>query len=290
MLEQLQDLGHRELADFDYALINPLRVHASRRSDLVATPLTAAAFKAQPHLVPLLLPLRHLANDGVVDLLDLNAEQVRETGQPMFCALLRSDVQVERLAVGLGARMLIDAPGGERAWLRYHDPRIFSALSWWTTPEQMACLLGDVMAWSWFEPRDARWHQLKRPSASPSGRLRLSPSQWDRLTRQPLVNRSLKLLGLQPLLDESLHALVERVDAHLCRASACGLVEEADLCLFAVMTERHGAAWTTHPVAAEALAAAANETQMLASGIKGIRDAELHEWMRASAGHMEEHA
>lgn len=290
-LVRLYDLGHRELSGHDFALINPVRVREDRWRDLPVMPLRASAFEAQPHLVPRLLPLAALDDGQKVELLERNDRQGVETGSPLFCALLKSRADIQSVAIGLGGRMLLDTPAGQTVWLRFHDPRVFSALAWWLDPAQLRKLFGPVVAWTWFDPRDGRWHRAGRPDpvVHGSGRLRLTPAQWERLQRQPAVNRCLKVL-VDDAAVGPLRTLVERLDRHLVAASADGLQEQADSCLYAVLAERHGHGWEGHPVAARALHAAREGRQQLAAGMQELDDAGLRQWMRASAGHMEEHA
>lgn len=288
-LERLHDLGYRELFGHDFALINPVRVREERWRDLPVVPLRAPAFDAQPHLVPRLLPLAALDDEQQVELLERNDRQCVETGQPMFCALLASPAETRSLAASLGSRMLLDAPPGQAVWLRFHDPRVFSALAWWLDQDQAGCLMGQVQRWTWYEPRDANWHQLERPPVSGVRRLRLSKQQWDRLERQPLVNRTLKELGRRPPSGEPLRDLVELIDAQLTRAAASSLAEATDLTRFAAMTARYGETWVNHPVATRALSAAVEGRQTLAAGLASLEHAELQEWARASAVHKEEH-
>lgn len=289
-LERLHDLGYRELFGHDFALINPVRVREERWQDLPVVPLRAPAFDAQPHLVPRLLPLAALDDEQQVELLERNDRQCVETGQPMFSALLASPAETRSLAASLCSRMLLDAPTGQIVWLRFHDPRVFSALAWWLDQGQIGCLLGQAQRWTWYEPRDASWHQLERPPVSGPRRLRLNKEQWDRLERQPLVNRTLKESGRTPPLGRPLRDLVELVDVQLIRASASGLAEATDLTRFAAMTARHGETWINHPVATRALSAAAEGRQTLAAGLASLGHAELQQWARASAVHKEEHA
>ncbi|MGY0634593.1 DUF4123 domain-containing protein [Luteimonas sp. A478] len=289
-LEQLHDLGHRELFDHDFALINPMRVRQDWWRDLPVLPLREPKFDAQPHLVPRLLPLAAVDDKQQVELLERNDCQSVETGQPMFAALLKSQASAPSLACHLGAKMLLAKRRGETVWLRFHDPRVFSALAWWLDPDQRACLLGHVQSWAWYESRDASWHVLECPLVMEPRRLTLSASQWGRLDRQLLVNRCMKELDLRPPLDDPLKNLVERIDAHLCRAAAAGLTDSADLSRFAVMAERHGDAWVRHPLAIRAVSAAAEGIQTLAAGLKELEDAGLQQRMRAGAEHMEEHA
>ena len=246
-LERLHDLGHRELSDHDFALINPVRVPEDRWQDLPVMPLQAPAFKAQPHLVPRLLPLAVLEDGRHLELLERNDRQCVETGSPLFCALIESRTDIRSLATGLGGRMLLDTPTGKTVWLRFHDPRVFSALAWWLDPVQLRQLLGPVVAWTWFDPRDGRWNRIGRPGhdGHGSGRLRLTPAQWDRLQRQPAVNRCLKILAGGTAAGP-LRLLVERLDRYLAEAGDAGL--------------------------------------------NGLDEAGLRQWMRESAGHMEEHA
>ena len=288
-LERLQDLGYRELFSHDFALINPVRVREDRWRDLPVVPLRAQGFDAQLHLVPRLLPLAALDDEQQVELLERNDLQCVETGQPMFCALLASSVETQSLATSLGSRMLLDAPTGQTAWLRFHDPRVFSALAWWLDQDQIGCLMGQVRNWTWYEPRDASWHRLERPSVSVPRRLRLSQEQWDRLQRQPLVNRALKESARRPPLGLRLRDLVELIDVQLIRAAASGLAEATDLIRFAAMTARHGEAWVNHPVATRALSAAAERRQTLAAGLANLKHAELQQWACSGAVHKEEH-
>lgn len=288
--EQLQDLGHRELCGHDFALINPARVPQDRWEDLPVVSLRAPGFAAQPHLVPRLLPLGGLDEEQRVALLERNDRQSEETKQPMFCALLVSPCEPQLLAGCLGSMMVMDSPEGQKVWLRFHDPRVFSALAWWLDEGQIRCLMGQVQKWTWYETRDARWHQLARPDVLAPTRLRLNPQQWGRLQRQPLVNRVLKKSGKSPPLGCSLRGLVELIDDQLVSAAAHGLIRAADQTRFAAITVRHGEAWVTHPVARRALGAAANGRQTLAAGLASLEHAELKQWARASAVHKEEHA
>lgn len=226
-LERLHDLGYRELFGRDFALINPVRVLEDRWQDLPVVPLRASAFQAQPHLVPQLLPLAMLDDKQQIALLERNDRQCTETGQPMFCALLESRSDSRSLAVSLGSRMLLDTPAGQTVWLRFHDPRVFSALVWWLDPIQLRRLLGPVLAWTWFDPRDGRWRRIERPDqTAPEGtRLRLTAGQWERLQRQPWVNLCLKILAEDGPLPGPLRTLVERLDDSLRQAEAAGMKE-----------------------------------------------------------------
>lgn len=234
----IRELGHRELLAHDFALINPMRVAAGRWKDLPVVPLRAPAFSAQPHLVPQLLSLAALDDDTRFELLDRNSRQCRETGLPMFCALLAGELQASVMAAILGRQMLVLEPAGATAWLRFHDPRVFSALTWWLEPAQLKCLFGPVRIWTWPEPRDGRWHHLARPELPlpAASRITLTHDQAGRLQRQPLVNRCLRQLGAR----DPLRARVERVDGHLCSALASGMVLDRDLCRYAIQAERQG--------------------------------------------------
>lgn len=289
-LEKLQDLGYRELFGHDFALINPVRVHEDQWRDLPVVPLRSPAFDAQPHLLPRLLPLAALDDEQQVELLERNERQSDETGQPLFCALLAGPAEVQSLAAGLGSMMLLDSPTGQRVWLRFHDPRVFSALAWWLDQGQIGCLMGPVRSWTWYDPRDASWHQLQRPPVPAPRRLKLSKEQWDRLQRQPQVNRTLKESGQRPPLGRPLRRLVELIDGQLVRALASGLADASDLTRFAAMTLRYGAAWVDHPVASRALIAAREGRQALAAGLASVDHAEFQQWARVSAVHREEHA
>jgi len=289
-LQQLHDLGFRELFRHDFALINPVRVREEWWRDLPVVPLRATAFDAQRYFVPRLLPFVELNDEQRVELLERHDLQGEETGQSMFCALLVSRSEPRALAASLGRMMLLDAPTGQTVWLRFHDPRIFSALTWWLDQEQIGCLMNQVQSWTWYEPRDAMWHQLESPPISGSRRLRLDNEQWDRLGRQPLVNRTLKELGRKPPLGCQLRELVELIDLHLVRAARSGLADAADLIRFAAMTARYGEAWVNHPIATRALTSAVEGRQTLAAGLAGLEHAELQQWTRESAVHKEEHA
>lgn len=224
---RLHDLGHRELFSHDFALLNPVRIPEDRWQDLPVVPLRAPVFAAQPHLVPRLLPLRALDDDCQVELLERNGRHCVETGQPLFCALLASRLDAQPVAGALGARMVVRTPAGQAAWLRFHDPRVFSALAWWLEPGQLRCMLGPVLSWSWFDPRDGQWQCIERPGADgrDTARLRLTAAQWARLGRLPAVNRCLKMLARDGVSPRPLRPLVERLDALLEQAAAAGLPE-----------------------------------------------------------------
>lgn len=240
--QPIADLGHRELLAYGYALINPMRVPASEWKDLPVVPLGSPAFEGQPHLLPRLLPLAELDDDAKANLLERNARQWSTTGQSIFCALLESDVDTRMLAGNLGRQMLVQGPTGSTVWLRFHDPRVFSGLTWWLDKDQLRRLFGPVETWAWPEPRDAHWHHLHRPELpSPNAsRLKLTGEQWGRLQRQPLVNRCVRQLTGGAPVDEDLRGLVERLDAYICRAIAAGTVNQRDICQFALQAERNG--------------------------------------------------
>jgi len=249
-LPSIGDLSHRQLFAHEFALISPMRTPSNRWQDLPVIPLRAAEFRGQPHLVPQLLPLAELGYEAKLELLDRNSAHCRETGQPMFSALLASDVSPEAMATALGKRMLVRIPGGGTAWLRFHDPRVFSSLSWWLDQAQLRFLFGPVRTWTWPEPRDGCWQQLDRPDPpmSAANRLLITPAQLGRLQRQPVVNRCLAQLGADASSAEPLRVRIERLDAHLCQARASGVVADRDLVRYVMQAERHRHSRIEEPV------------------------------------------
>lgn len=216
----MRGLTRRLFLTQDYAVINPLQVGAEDYDDLDVVRLLPAGLERHEHMMPLLVELRGLPEGSRIELLERVDHWSSEHDMPLFSALLACPAEMSRLVFHLRRRMVLRRPGGNSAWLRFHDPRVFQHLRWLLTPAQMASLMGPVTAWTWYDPLRACWQEQECPQTDPRARLSLSPSQWQALEQFEALTRRLGELADEG--EDADDALARRLLNELVRARDAG--------------------------------------------------------------------
>ena len=206
-----------------------------------------------PHLVN----LNDLSRGQLGELLDLLDAQHHAEEPPVLCAWLKADCEPERLYQHLSRAQVQRGPGGVKAWLRLHDPRVWLQLPRVLSVQALSALFGPVSAWT--VPFDGAWLTSKPPQTQRMpGATRHEASQWGALLRIGPVNRALAQLGLNN--PEGLHQASAALDALVERAQQShGLSRVDDQVAFACFGWRTHALFDQHPLVQESLAAARSE-------------------------------
>lgn len=201
-------------------------------ADLDVCGLLPRGFAHHKRMLPLLIHLGGLEQKRRIELLDRTHDWARGHHMPFFSALFTSGCSPGQTKVMLVDQMVCRRPDGVRAWLRYHDPRVFRHLHWLLDQEQLATLMGPATTWLGFDPLCRQWHRWSRPGVPGSRRLYLSPEQWQAVEQFEPLNRCLRdlaELGL-PTDDEVSRRVLER----LLEARRQGLVRDVDAIRFAL--------------------------------------------------------
>lgn len=226
-------IGHRELAAYQYAVVNPLQTGHPQWEDLPNVALVPAGLSHKAGAMPRLLDLTALDRGRQAALLERADTWDRDHDFPFFALLLKSVDSFVRVATHLARQLVVRAPDGSKALLRWHDPRVFRHLCWRLTPAQMRTLSGPVTAWCWCESfGNWRTHEVA-DSGDAVVRLRLSAEQWATIGRLGVLNRAVAQLGRNmPALAPG-DELYRRIDSCLEQAyDHHSLIEEADARLF----------------------------------------------------------
>lgn len=231
------------LENATYALIDPLAM--DRVPDyLPVRPVVPATFERDAHLMPLLVPLGELTHEQWVRL-RRDMSRAMETGQDAPVAMVfRGDTDIDRMVSRLAARMIVSLASGQRALLRFYDPRVFVQLRWMLSDSQGAFLSRGINGWAaWVA---GEWRRFDPwPHVSPSWRF--SAEQTARLDRIGLINRV--LAGLARPFPGEAQQLGQIIDGLLVRASEIhGFSRYEDMAAFAA----HGVSihkdFDRHPV------------------------------------------
>lgn len=273
----MRALDHRSLFAWDLALINPLQVGSSLWNDLPTVPLVPEEVEPQQQLMPRLLDLRDLSDTLRVSLLGRSQRHRRASRHPYFSALLRSEATTREVSAHLVRQLLVSAPDGSRALLRFYDPRVFRHLCWLLDGAQLSTLLGRIDAWCWCGG-PAHWRTHQREGAATSLRLRLQPRQWETLRRLDLLNKSLQQIErITPALAVD-DAVAQRTDALLATAyREYGLADPADRCLFAVQATVFHPGIHSHPQLASRLVRARDAATSYVGACADLDDSTLRE-------------
>ncbi|WP_166432726.1 DUF4123 domain-containing protein [Luteimonas yindakuii] len=226
-------MGHRELATYHYAVVNPLQTGRSRWNDLATVALVPADLPHKAGAMPRLLDLTTLDHGQQAALLEIADAWDRENDFPFFALLLKSADPFARVAAHLARQLVVRAPDGSAALLRWHDPRVFRHLCWRLTPVQMRTLSGPVRAWCWRE-HHGNWRTHEVAECGDAGlRLYLTPGQWATIGRLGVLNRTIAQLGRGMPAPAPSDELCRRLDSCLQQAyDHHGLTDEADARLF----------------------------------------------------------
>lgn len=235
-------MDHRLFLAQDYALINPMQVALDQRSDLETVVLLPKNLERHIRMMPLLLELKSLPESERLALLDRADRWSRDHDMPLFCAMLAGDTDMPGLERHLLRNMLLSRTGAVRAWLRFHDPRVFRHLRWLLDDEQMCRLMGPVAAWTWFDPLGGNWHVHQRPGASDTRRLQLTREQWDSLEQFEALNRCLRDLA-EKVPDPPDDGVVRQLMEGLKEAQRQGLQDVVDKSMYARQRLLYGPAF-----------------------------------------------
>lgn len=231
---------HRRLAAHQYAILNPLQLDQGQWDDIPTVPVVPPALKSKARILPRLLDLALLDDELRGALLDRADDWDAHNDAPFFSLLLKSGAAAEHVAAHLSRQLIVRAPDGSDALLRWCDPKVFRHLCWLLTSDQMRTISGPVSVWTW---RDSgvRWVSYDvTGTAAAVSRLRLDARQWAVVGRMGVLNRTaLQVARNAPALglDDGLY---RRIDACLEQAyDTHKLTDEADARLFAEQAVRH---------------------------------------------------
>ncbi len=237
----MNGLEHRAFLAQAYALINPLQVGAEHYADLDAVRLLPKGMERHAHMMPLVVELKLLSEDRRLALLERAEQWSRTNDMPLFSALL-SGGDKTRVLPHLQRHMVVSRRDMGRAWLRYHDPRVFRHLRWLLSAEQMAALMGPLETWTWYDQLQAQWHTHARPPAeSVLSRLLLTQEQWADLEHLEALNQCLRELAEDGT--EADDAAASAIRDGLRQARQYGLSDSDDIRLFALQYQQHGPQW-----------------------------------------------
>ena len=169
--------------------------------------------------MPSLIELRALSRMQRDKLIGTIENYRKEFGGDFLCALLCSKANCDRIASHLSGIQLAKGRGRQRAWLRFHDPRVQLQIQRILSLGELAALCGPIDIWRIC--LNGVWHELKCPREgnAPIASLRYTQSHWEALQRVGVVNRALARLGIRdydaiveisPVLDELAHRAAVR--------------------------------------------------------------------------------
>lgn len=232
------ELEHRLFLSQDYAIINPTQVGKGHYADLDAWRLLPKGLERHHRKMPLLVHLANVEESLRLTLLERADHWLRDHHMPLFSALFSCPEPPDEVRTSLVTRMLLRRDDGRRAWLRYHDPRVFRHLQWLLATQQLAALMGPTQRWLGFDPLCRRWLQWSRPDVVPHQRLSLGAEQWRAVEQFEALNGCLRDLSEEGCNtdDKTARALLEG----LLEASQHGLVQSSDTMLYARQHLEHG--------------------------------------------------
>ncbi|MDN5782753.1 MAG: DUF4123 domain-containing protein [Luteimonas sp.] len=242
------ELDHRLFLAQDYALINPMQVGKEQYADLNARRLLPKGMERHERMLPLLVHLASLNESQRIELLERTEQWARHYHMPLFSALFSSQYAPDRVNADLLVRVVLRRASGQRAWLRYHDPRVFRHLQWLLDKEQLAALMGPAQTWLGFDPLCRHWHQWPRPDVSGHPRLRLDAGQWQAVAHFEALNHCLRDLADEGEAsdDDTARALLDG----LLEARQQGLAQSMDAMLYARQRLEHGPGMSQLPAVA----------------------------------------
>lgn len=244
------------MRDCSFALVSPEQLSQLPKG-VPSMVLVASELADNAEWLPHLINLHDLSQGQFGELLDRLDAQHQAEEPPVLCAWLKADCEPELLYQHLSRAQVQRGPGGAKAWLRLHDPRVWLQLPRVLSEEALRALFGPVSAWT--VPFNGVWLTSTPPRTQGMlGATRHEARQWAALMRIGAVNRTLtqlKLNNQEGLLQASaaLDALVERAQ------QSHGLSRVDDQVAFACFGWRTHALFDQHPLVQEGLAAARGE-------------------------------
>lgn len=231
---------HRSLEAHQYAILNPLRVDPSLWVDIPTVALVPPGLKSKTRMLPCLVDLAMVGGELRGALLDRADAWDMHSDAPFFSMLLKSTSAAEHVVAHLSRQLVVRAPDGSNALLRWYDPHVLRHLCWLLSPDQVNVVSGPITTWTWRDGGE-RWisHPVIKTDSAES-RLRLDTHQWAVLGRLGVLNRTALQIGRAApgfFLDQNVY---RRIDARLQEAyDVHGLTDESDARLFAEQAVMH---------------------------------------------------
>lgn len=245
---------HRLLREHRFALVS---AEALEQIPSECRPLstTTEALRDSDELLPKLIDLNELTPDSRSNLLDACIDPSDRA--PLAMVLLRSDVQPSTMAAHLGRAQIAQSIGGERAWLRIHDPRVWVQLNRVLSDAQLNSLMGPSQRWTFFF--DGRWFTQENTGAREIGN-RFDARSWSALERIGIVNRVLARMQSEVETMDSIHCTSVTADQLAQRAiehhHISNLDDQVEFCLLGLRVHSQ---FDEHPQVRKILARVADD-------------------------------
>ena len=221
-----------------YRLIDPahtpgrrLSGQALKRAELVRNPFFAQTPSQN-------LYLQSLDSESVEEmkrelLRERNARASSLLGPVPFCGWLMSRYSCRTLATYLSKQLSQKSRKGNRALLRFYDPRVLQQLTRILEPWQLSALLGPVDRWVYLD-KENRVREIAphRSGQRHLGSLHLTAEQWQAIHRIGQINRCFERYRALPKEDQQTPATDGLIDNLLVAAYANGLTERVDMTAF----------------------------------------------------------
>lgn len=237
---------HRLFQQHRFALLDP----AAREviaDDIATMPLVPSGMSEDSeHLLPRLVVLRSLSQAQRGTLLDL-MDEMEPDAWPPLCAMLDSEFEPERIAAHMKELQVLKSYRGssvDKAWLRVHDPRVFTQLLRILPDEHRTALLGPVSRWT--IPLAGEWLTTERPQSSTLSSCAQRHWPLARIADIGIVNRALSRAGVAN--HSAVLTVSANIEAQILRARTLyGLSEADDLVEFAFRALTVSKRFDQHP-------------------------------------------
>lgn len=191
---------HRLLREHRFALVSA-EVLEQIPSECRPLSTAAEALRDSDELLPKLIDLAELTQDSRNTLLDACVGPSDST--PTVTVLLDSNAQPSTMAAHLGRAQIAQSTGGEKAWLRLHDPRVWVQLNRILSAARLNGLMGPCKRWTFFF--DGHWFTQENTGAREVGN-RFDARSWSALERIGIVNRVLARMQSEVETMEAMHS------------------------------------------------------------------------------------
>lgn len=224
---------HRLLSDHSFALVAS---HELERMPAGAPSWSTAVgdLRDSADLLPRLFDLRALEPHFSDDLLQTCLAPAAYPQDPAFAVLIDAAEDGAAVAAHLGRVQLARSKGGERAWLRIHDPRVWLQLHRILGEGMLSSILGPIVRWTFLW--GGRWYSQDHfvPGPQPVGPMYLDTPTWNAIARVGVVNRALVESGYATADPEGVLRTSQIADELVQRAQAvhglCQIDEQVRFC------------------------------------------------------------